>query len=87
MDTNVSRRPPPSRTPRNAKAIINAILALPNQSPQSISASMADRVSPRTIYRWAKGEHAPQRPGDYTALLRLADQHGVALEDGPSVQA
>jgi hypothetical protein len=87
MDTTASRRPLPSRTPRSVKAIINAILSLPDQSPQSISASMADRVSPRTIYRWAKGEHAPQRPGDYTALLRLAEQHGVAVEDGSSVEA
>lgn len=75
MDISAPRRPPQS-----AKAIIDALLALPRQSPQSISEALDGRVSPRTIYRWAKGEHAPQRAGDLAALVRLAQSLGVEAD-------
>jgi hypothetical protein len=29
-------------------------------------------VSPRSVYRWARGEHIPQRPSDVVALETLA---------------
>jgi transposase len=40
-------------------------------SPAEISQKMDSRVSARTIYRWAKGEHAPQQRSDLTALKAL----------------
>jgi len=36
-----------------------------------IAAGLGGRVSARTVYRWAKGEHAPQRQGDLVALKEL----------------
>jgi hypothetical protein len=43
-------------------------------SHQRIAEGMDDRVSPRTIYRWAKGEHAPQQAKDLVALERLVEK-------------
>jgi transposase-like protein len=31
-------------------------------------------VSARSIYRWARGEHIPQRPSDVVALETLAER-------------
>ena len=50
-------------------------------SHQRIAEGMDDRVSPRTIYRWAKGEHEPQQPADMTALQRVAAKHLGAKPD------
>lgn len=46
-----------------------------------IADALGGRVSSRSVYRWAKGEHAPQRQSDLVALERLLHfaQHGVAL--------
>jgi transposase len=52
-------------------------------SAQQIADEMDNRVSWRTIYRWAKGEHEPQQPADMTALQRVADKHLTAK---PEVQ-
>ena len=43
-------------------------------SHQRIAEGMDDRVSPRTIYRWAKGEHSPQQAKDLVALERLVEK-------------
>ena len=43
-------------------------------TPQDIAAAMDDRVSSRTIYRWANGESIPQRRSDYAALVALVRQ-------------
>jgi hypothetical protein len=43
-------------------------------SHQRIAEEMDDRVSARTIYRWAKGEHAPQQQKDLVALERLVEK-------------
>jgi IS30 family transposase len=40
-------------------------------SPQTISDAMEKRVSSRTIYRWARGESAPQNEMDLKVLLDL----------------
>lgn len=36
-----------------------------------IAEALGDRVSSRTVYRWAKGENAPQRRADVIALEHL----------------
>lgn len=41
-------------------------------SPADIASKLNGRVSSRTIYRWAKGEHAPQQRSDLIALEKLA---------------
>ncbi len=41
-------------------------------TPTQIAEKLGDRVSARTIYRWAKGEHAPQQRSDLRALEALA---------------
>jgi IS30 family transposase len=43
-------------------------------SPHQIAEEMDNRVSWRSIYRWAKGEHAPQQASDLVALERLAER-------------
>ncbi len=42
-------------------------------TPCDIAEKLNGRVSSRTIYRWAKGEHAPQQRSDLVALERLAE--------------
>ena len=42
-------------------------------SPADIASKLNGRVSSRTIYRWAKGEHAPQQRSDLIALEKLAE--------------
>lgn len=42
-------------------------------SPSDIAEKLNGRVSSRTIYRWAKGEHAPQQRSDLIALEKLAE--------------
>ncbi len=42
-------------------------------SPSEIAEKLNGRVSSRTIYRWAKGEHAPQQRSDLIALEELAE--------------
>ena len=43
-------------------------------SPQEISEAMEKRVSGRTIYRWARGESAPQNDMDLKVLEELVAQ-------------
>lgn len=38
-----------------------------------IAGALGDRVSSRTVYRWAKGENAPQRRADLIALEHLVN--------------
>lgn len=41
---------------------------------QAVAEKMDERVSWRTLYRWAKGEHAPQRASDLKALRIVAKE-------------
>tara|TARA_R100001163_G_C5055810_1_gene192245 strand:+ start:613 stop:825 length:213 start_codon:yes stop_codon:yes gene_type:complete len=56
---------------RTAQKLVTQLQAA-GLSPQDISARLDNRVSSRTVYRWAKGEHAPQNRSDLVALERLA---------------
>jgi len=46
-------------------------------SPHQIAEEMDNRVSWRSIYRWAKGEHEPQQPADMHALERVAAKYAA----------
>jgi hypothetical protein len=43
-------------------------------TPQEISEAMEQRVSGRTIYRWARGESVPQNETDLKVLEDLVAQ-------------
>lgn len=61
----------PQDTLGRAQTLVNQLLAR-GLSHVRIADALGGRISPRTIYRWAKGEHAPQRASDLVALERLA---------------
>lgn len=54
-----------------AQTLVNELLAK-GYTHVRIAHELGDRISARTVYRWAKGEHAPQRISDLVALERLA---------------
>jgi hypothetical protein len=68
MDSN-------DQTVLTAQEITKRLMNECGLSAQQIAEEMDNRVSWRTIYRWAKGEHTPQQPADLTALQRVADKH------------
>jgi hypothetical protein len=57
-----------------AKALVLRLQNEAKMTPQDISAALASRVSSRTIYRWAKGESAPQQSSDFKALEALVSE-------------
>lgn len=63
--------PVPFDTLGHAQTIVRALLAS-GYTHATLAEALGERVTARTIYRWAKGEHAPQRAGDLVALERLA---------------
>lgn len=67
----------PSDALSRAQALVLELLGK-GWTHQRIAEEMGDRVSARTIYRWAKGEHAPQQASDLVALQKLAEQHQTA---------
>ena len=64
---------PPASSP--AQAIVKRLMNECGLSALQIAEEMENRVSWRTIYRWAKGEHTPQQPADLKALQKVADKH------------
>lgn len=50
--------------------MINELLNA-GMSAQDISDALDNRISKRTVYRWAKGESEPQQPSDVVALREL----------------
>ena len=60
----------PDETAR-AQTLVRKLLAA-GHSHAFISEALGGRVSARTVYRWAKGENAPQRRADLVALEQLA---------------
>jgi hypothetical protein len=61
----------PFDTLGRAQALVRGLLAS-GHTHGTLAVALGGRVTPRTIYRWAKGEHAPQRVSDLVALERLA---------------
>lgn len=62
--------PIPFDTLGRAQGLVRALLSM-GYTHASIAEALKGRVSPRSVYRWAKGEHAPQRETDLVALERL----------------
>ena len=62
-----------------AQSLVNDLLAK-GYTHVRIAHELGDRISPRTVYRWAKGEHAPQQPADMNALIRVAAKHAAESE-------
>jgi len=61
----------PFDTLGRAQALVRGLLAS-GHTHATLAVALGGRVTARTIYRWAKGEHAPQRVSDLVALERLA---------------
>ena len=55
----------------NAQNLVMRLLQEGKLSHIEISEQLGGRVSPRTIYRWAKGESVPHNVSDFNALARL----------------
>lgn len=54
--------------------IVKRLLDQARMTPTEISEALQNRVSSRTIYRWAKGESFPGNSYDLTALEALCDE-------------
>jgi transposase-like protein len=59
-----------------AQALVRALMDS-GMSPEEIARALDNRVSWRSVYRWKKGDHRPQRPGDLVALYELAVARGA----------
>ncbi len=57
-----------------ARAMVLRLMDDASMSATEISEALGQRVSRRTIYRWAKGESEPQQTSDLTELSKLYDQ-------------
>lgn len=56
-----------------AKDLVNTLLTK-GLSHQAIAEAMGNRVSSRTIYRWAKGESGPQQTSDLAVLREMVER-------------
>ena len=56
------------------KTLVQQLLDQAGMSPQDVAEALDNRVSSRTIYRWAKGESVPGNSHDYEALTALHAQ-------------
>jgi hypothetical protein len=63
--------PLPFDTLGRAQVLVRGLLSA-GHTHDTIAKALGGRVTARTIYRWAKGEHAPQRASDLVALETLA---------------
>lgn len=52
-----------------------------------IAVRMGTGITARSVYRWAAGTHAPQRPADLQALVKLADSQSLAVQTAAPGQA
>jgi len=73
----MSQLPPSGR----ATSLVNDLINIAGLTPQQIAEEMENRVSSRTIYRWAKGEHMPQQSADLTALEKVATKYAGVLSN------
>jgi transcriptional regulator with XRE-family HTH domain len=61
-----------------ARTLVQTLLAS-GLTHAAIAEALGGRISSRTVYRWAKGESAPQRRSDLIALEHLAKS--LSVED------
>ena len=69
---------PNDATAPTAQEITKRLMNECGLSAQQIAEEMDNRVSWRTIYRWAKGEHEPQQPAAMKALEAVAARYAAA---------
>ena len=55
----------------SAKEMVEHLMDTVKMSAAQVSEALGKRVSRRTVYRWAKGESAPQQSSDLEELQRL----------------
>ena len=60
------------KDPRVSQMVLDLIEA--KMTPIDIASAMDGRVSPRTIYRWAKSESYPQNENDLNVLVKLHEK-------------
>lgn len=65
---------PPEPENAQVKKLVRALQDA-GLTPQAIAEAMENRVSKRTIYRWASGESSPGNTYDYEALEALVEKH------------
>lgn len=53
------------------REMVLSLIDVAKMTPIEIAEAMDGRVSPRTIYRWSKGETCPQNERDFKALMTL----------------
>ena len=58
----------------SVRELVFLLIEKASMTPQEISEAMEKRVSGRTIYRWARGESAPQNDMDLKVLEELVAQ-------------
>jgi len=58
----------------SVRELVLLLIEKASMTPQEISEAMEKRVSGRTIYRWARGESAPQNDMDLKVLEELVAQ-------------
>jgi transposase len=63
-----------------ATKLVNDLINTAGLTPQKIAEEMGNRVSSRTIYRWAKGEHTPQQRTDIDELEKVAKKYSSEIE-------
>lgn len=67
------------RTGRRAKVLLVRLIAKTGMTPGEVSAALGDRVTPRTIYRWWRGESNQGNRSNFDELYRCAMRFGVDL--------
>jgi hypothetical protein len=55
----------------SVRELVLKLIDVAGLTPQEISEAMEKRVASRTIYRWARGESAPQNDRDLQVLKDL----------------
>lgn len=60
------------------KDMVVFLIDIAKMDPITISEAMDNRVSSRTIYRWARGESEPQNSRDVEVLHRLYAERKVS---------
>lgn len=66
--------PATATTDDTAKRMVVRLMEEASMSATDISKALGDRVSRRTIYRWAKGESEPQQASDLRELNKLYER-------------
>jgi DNA-binding transcriptional regulator YiaG len=63
----------------DVRDLVRKLMDTAKMTPQEIAEELENRVSSRTIYRWAKGESEPQQRSDVDALMQLVMAKGISL--------